>query len=280
MNRKIAYFLTLFFLINITKGQVPSATIVPPAGTLCTETFYTFISITENSPTVYTWSVTPNTGVEFLTDANSPNPSIKFKSPITYSVSLIVGNSNGTFTTGVLVSVFKSAKASYNASLTTSGFPVDLVLTNYSSNALGYNWDFNGAVPTQTTTNLVQSFSVSGQYSMALIAFGSGGCNDTLKYNFVIDDISDIQLTNVFTPNNDGVNDVFKPITKGLKEMKLSIFNRWGNLMYEFNGVNDAWDGHTTAGIECPDGVYFYVIEATGFDSKSYKLKNTLTLIR
>ncbi|MBL7918298.1 MAG: gliding motility-associated C-terminal domain-containing protein, partial [Bacteroidia bacterium] len=52
------------------------------------------------------------------------------------------------------------------------------------------------------------------------------------------------------------------------------------NLMYEFNGVKDAWDGHTTSGIECPDGVYFYVIEATGFDGKSYKLKNTLTLIR
>lgn len=280
MNRKLNYFLTVLLLINFVKAQVPSATIAPPPNPLCTDAFYTFLSIPENTPTVYSWSVTPNVGVEFLTDAASPNPSIKFKSPITYSVSLMVGNASGTFATGVLVSVFKSAHASYNASLSATGFPVDLILTNYSSNAIAYSWDFNGAVPSQTTTNLVQSFSVAGQYSMALIAYGAGGCNDTLKYNFVIDAISDIQLTNVFTPNNDGVNDVFKPITKGIKEMKLGIFNRWGNLMYEFNGVKDAWDGHTTSGIECPDGVYFYVIEATGFDGKSYKLKNTLTLIR
>jgi len=281
MKRTFSLITCLLFTFTFIRAQAPSATITAPSGSLCTERVYTFSStVTGDTPTAYTWSLMPSTGFTFVSGSGSTMANIKFSLPITYSVSLMVANASGTVATGVLTSVFKSARASYNASLTSSGFPVDIVLTNYSSNALGYNWDFFGAAPTQTNVNLVQSFPVSGEYTVALIALGSGGCNDTLSYPFVVDDISDVKLTNVFTPNNDGVNDVFRPITKGLTSLKVSIYNRWGNLMYEWDGVNGFWDGYTTAGIPCPDGVYFYVLEAKGFDGKTYKLKSNLTIAR
>ena len=50
--------------------------------------------------------------------------------------------------------------------------------------------------------------------------------------------------------------------------------------MYNWNGIKGGWDGYTTSGIECPAGVYHYIVEAKGFDGKDYKLKSNLTLIR
>jgi gliding motility-associated-like protein len=127
---------------------------------------------------------------------------------------------------------------------------------------------------------VVQTYTAPGAYSVSLVAYGINGCNDTLDYNFEIDGFSEVKLPNVFTPNNDGVNDLFKPISKGLEELKVWVYNRHGVLMHHWVGVNGFWDGRTTAGTECPDGVYMYVVEAKGFDGKEYKLKSNLTLIR
>lgn len=264
----------------VLKSQAPTATIVVPSGTFCTGSAYTFSSITSPTISAYSWSIIPSGGVEFPEGIASATTSIRFKNAGTYSVSLFVANASGTFTTGTLFSVNKSAMASYNASLTESGFPVDLVLTNFSTDANSFNWNFSGAIPTQTITNVVQTFSTSGSHSVSLIAFGNNGCNDTLDYNFVIDDISEVILPNVFTPNNDGVNDVFKPRAKGVTEMKFWIYNRFGTIMYESAGKKAWWDGYTTSGIACPAGVYFVIVEAKGFDGKDYKLNGTLTLIK
>jgi hypothetical protein len=62
--------------------------------------------------------------------------------------------------------------------------------------------------------------------------------------------------------------------------MKVNVYTRFGNFVYGWDTVNGFWDGHTTSGMACENGTYFYVIEATGFDGKSYKLKSFLTLIR
>jgi len=68
-----------------------------------------------------------------------------------------------------------------------------------------------------------------------------------------------INIPNIFTPNADGQNDVFRVI--GLSDGdNVNIYNRWGTKIYEFAGRNDVWDGRTTSGNECEDGVYYYVI--------------------
>jgi len=87
------------------------------------------------------------------------------------------------------------------------------------------------------------------------------------------DSISNILLPNVFTPNFDSINDVFKPILDEIVEMDFSIFNRYGNLVFETTRVNGFWDGRTTSGEPCKDGVYFCVLNATGIDGKKYKEK-------
>lgn len=85
------------------------------------------------------------------------------------------------------------------------------------------------------------------------------------------DSISNIVLPNVFTPNGDSINDVFRPYIDEITELHVSIYNRWGNFIYEFDRVRGFWDGHTTSGEPCTDGTYFCVLTATGVDGKKYK---------
>lgn len=92
------------------------------------------------------------------------------------------------------------------------------------------------------------------------------------------DSISNIILPNVFTPNFDSINDVFKPYLDEITELDFSIFNRYGNLIFETTRLHGFWDGRTTSGVPCTDGTYFCVLNATGIDGKKYKEKTFVQL--
>ncbi|MBA2612636.1 MAG: gliding motility-associated C-terminal domain-containing protein [Bacteroidetes bacterium] len=280
MNR----FLQTFFLLFICIGafaQVPTATIVSPSATLCSGTSLTFTTQTTNAPTAYSWSVSPSRSVNVLPDYSSPSITFTFTSGGSYVISLLVSNATGTSITTSTVFVTKSATAAFNASLTTTGFPNQLILTNYSTNSISNQWLFNDDPSVNTTSlNAVKNYSISGSYSVTLISYGNSGCNDTDSYAVRIADSSGITLPTVFSPNGDDINEIFKPIAKGISSMNVWIYNRYGTIIIKWDRVNSFWDGHTTSGERCEAGVYFVIVEATGFDGKAYKLKHSLTLVR
>ncbi len=82
------------------------------------------------------------------------------------------------------------------------------------------------------------------------------------------------KIPNVFTPNDDGVNDLFSLDKLDIEPQSISIVNRWGNIVYQ-SKLNFAWDG-TYQGRKCTDGVYFYVIQFT----KEIKINGFVHLIR
>lgn len=92
------------------------------------------------------------------------------------------------------------------------------------------------------------------------------------------DGVSNILLPNVFTPNFDSINDVFRPYLDEISQVSFSIFNRYGNLIFETNRLNGFWDGRTTSGVPCTDGVYFCIFSATGVDGKKYQEKTFIQL--
>lgn len=92
------------------------------------------------------------------------------------------------------------------------------------------------------------------------------------------DSISNIIVPNVFTPNFDSINDVFKPQLDEIIELNFSIFNRYGNLIFETSRLNGFWDGRTTSGEPCNDGVYFCILNAVGIDGKKYSEKTFIQL--
>src|SRR5690606_14984248 len=151
--------------------------------------------------------------------------------------------------------------------------------TNYSSNYNALVWRFSDG-GTDSSLHLNKNITGSGPHEVDLIAFGVNGCNDTSRYAFFVDNSSEITLPNIFTPNNDGVNDVDRPAIKGISQPKAMVFSREQLMVHSWEKVNGFWDGRTTSGEPCADGVYFIAVEATGFDQKKYSINGTITLLR
>ena len=95
-----------------------------------------------------------------------------------------------------------------------------------------------------------------------------------------IEPISEFSASNVFSPNNDGVNDIFKFRTKNMSKLNCQIYNRWGELIYEIVGVDAGWAGRTKNGLDCSPGVYYYVVTAEGVEGKEYEEKGFVQLLR
>jgi gliding motility-associated-like protein len=94
------------------------------------------------------------------------------------------------------------------------------------------------------------------------------GCKDQIVKEVDMSEDIEIYVSNVFTPNNDGINDVFKSkgIIRNCSEYKLLIYNRWGVELYESSFYSNVeWDGYFKNKLVSP-GVYFYVIESNGFN--------------
>ena len=94
---------------------------------------------------------------------------------------------------------------------------------------------------------------------------------------------NELSIPNVFTPNGDGINDVFAFKINGTLT-DFSVYNRWGNLMQSITSrasvINLLWDGHTTSGEECSGGVYFYTLEYKDSKGDTQKKNGYVTLIR
>ena len=87
-------------------------------------------------------------------------------------------------------------------------------------------------------------------------------------------------VPNIFTPNGDGQNDVFRVLGGNLTSLEVQFFNRWGQEVARIERRNQVWDGHTPAGEPLSAGTYFYVLHAIGEAGKVYDLHGTVTLLR
>jgi gliding motility-associated-like protein len=74
---------------------------------------------------------------------------------------------------------------------------------------------------------------------------------------------TNVTIPNVFTPDNDGVNDLFRISTAGYDGLTCSILNRHGEIVYRFYGLNGSWDAFSHAGVKVTAGVYFVLLELT-----------------
>jgi gliding motility-associated-like protein len=150
--------------------------------------------------------------------------------------------------------------------------------TNTSTNATAYAWDLGECATssvslfaTPTPYYNVGSFNQlnytygcePGYYEVTLIANNQGFCPDTAMAIIQIYDDVLLYVPNSFTPNGDGMNDVFHPvITSGIRPNTYSftVFNRWGEVVYQTNDPIDGWDGFKNNKL-CQDGTYTWLIK-------------------
>ncbi len=174
----------------------------------------------------------------------------------------------------------------YNYNNPDDVFVNDLISFHDSStNTVSWFWDFNDG-STSVNQNPYHTYDPIGTYNVMMVATSPDGCLDTAYKPINV--IEGLIVPNVFTPNGDGYNDVFKIRNSNISEFTFRVFNRWGTQIYETNAPEIAWDGKTTAGSTAPAGTYFYTLKAklaSGndiaiFQDKETLDKGTITLIR
>ena len=87
-----------------------------------------------------------------------------------------------------------------------------------------------------------------------------------------------VYIPNAFTPDGDGLNDIFIPVGKGITEYTLQIFDRWGELIFQSSDFNTGWDG-TYKSEPVPMGSYVYKISAKGNGSRIIEKNGSITVV-
>jgi gliding motility-associated-like protein len=164
-----------------------------------------------------------------------------------------------------------------------AGFPVTIPAT-YSSNVVNYAWQPATTLDCGDCASPVASPKFNTTYTVSFV--DSNGCRNTGQVQvIVICKNANVFVPNTFSPNNDGVNDVFYVRGKGLDRVKsLRIFNRWGEVVYEsmnfpVNNPVYGWDGKYKGNKPVAD-VYVYQIEVFCENSEIIRFEGNVALIQ
>jgi len=170
--------------------------------------------------------------------------------------------------------------AGFTVSPQSGGAPLEVAINNTSVHAQNYNWYVNGILQNDPFTGFVAD--TSGSYQIMLVAWqNDASCADTAYATVNVYDSLIVHVPNVFTPNGDGVNDFFSITTNLEVNANLVILNRWGEVVYRFEGnlqtgENKLWNTPAT------DGVYFYKLTMDNLQLDNYSLKKEgfITVVR
>jgi gliding motility-associated-like protein len=165
-------------------------------------------------------------------------------------------------TTIVIESIIQTV-ASFELSSQVVAVNETLTIANQSVNANNFVWSLNGV---NTNTELtILAFDTTGLYDIQLVAFQNDpSCADTFSLSVQVNNELLCEIPNVFSPNNDGINDVFTIFVNQAVESQVNILNRNGTVLHQLkgqlnSGTNNIWDAKVK-GEKVEEGAYFYQI--------------------
>ena len=207
-----------------------------------------------------------------LSDANLPNPTATVADTTLFTVIRVpVGNTEECPAEGTLnVWVVPAPEAGFGVNISTACDGVSVSITDSSAGYTELLWEISKGIELQQG---IFQFEFPYSDSLSVVQIASlGNCRDTASFATYIEALEDYYKennTNVFTPNNDGLNDCFSPalqlqaglvITDYLPCSALIVFDRWGRKVFDstFGAPSSCWDGNGPDGGPMNEGVYFY----------------------
>ncbi|MBL6449490.1 PKD domain-containing protein [Fulvivirga sp. 29W222] len=285
---------------DCSESQVVTVTIdpIPPVvdfeydpASGCAPLTVNFTNLTQYAePGSYYWQFGENQG-----SSRAVNPSYTYYEPGIYTVSLSATNVLGdtiTETKPLIIEVYESPNAQFEVRPNIVYIPDSPLYTkNNSYGASSFYWDF-GDGATSEEDEPVHYYEEEGTYDIVLTASNEFGCIDTTRRESIVKAIigGRILLPNAFSPNLTGpiggetggiagTNDVFLPLTEGIVEFEMLIFNRWGELLFQSKDKNIGWDGYYKGKL-CPQDVYVYKLKLTFEDGTRTTKVGDVNLIR
>lgn len=208
-----------------------------------------------------------STGALFVVDAVGTYTVMAVNECGTYSYSTVVTNSDVT-------ALFVPSTASRSA-------PVEINFQNLSSGgAVAFEWYLDGQAVSEGF-NYSRLFTWPDTYLITLIAEDAAGCRDSYSLPIEIILVDDqLFVPNAFTPDNDGINEVFKAYGPDFPDFKMEIYNRWGDLVFVSNDMRRGWNGDSKgSGYYAQNDVYVWVISYTSLKGRE-RLTGHVVVVR
>ncbi|MCW3082798.1 MAG: hypothetical protein JWP12_164 [Bacteroidetes bacterium] len=265
------------FSADLTSGCAPLCLNLTDASTI-------------SSGSVNRWGWDVNDGANSF--ANGQTQSHCFNNPGTYSITLIDTSAAGcisTVTYANYITVHSIPVAQFTAPANTSIIVPTVTYTDQStvdnSSIAAWNWTFGDVLNTTTNTSTQQNpshlFSDVGTYCAHLVVTSTYGCVDSSDLCVVIDPEFTFYIPNAFSPNGDGINDEFYGKGDFINDFEMTIYDRWGNLIFYTDDINKHWNGTANHGSEIAQmDTYVYVVKLTDYKDKKHKFMGSVTLVK
>ncbi len=166
--------------------------------------------------------------------------------------------------------------ASDNPSL---GNPVNFTDVSGDNSIVSWFWDF-GDGNSSATQNTHHTYDFEDVFTVILTVENQYGCSASDTVEVEVQQV--IIIPNIITPNNDGFNDALGVKNNGVDDYGITIFNRWGQIVYEREAREINWDGRTNSGVALEEGTYFYILKVNNPNGSmgSWEQTGFITLLR
>jgi len=156
-------------------------------------------------------------------------------------------------------------------------------LTSVLSNNT-YQWKI-GSLYQNTEVNPTVEFPKIGKFNITLVATSAHGCKDEITKTIEVKNNFNIFIPNSFSPNFDGLNDVFIPVFTqyglDLKSFEMEIFDRWGHSLFRTKDATKGWDGSVqNKGEPLKEEVYIYRIKYKDLEGNAYNKMGHVSLVK
>jgi len=211
------------------------------------------------------------------------SPAFFLSTPGTYTLT-ITSNAGCSWQNSYTIAEVNTTQANFTTSGLPAVYPATVYFQNNSTGANNYIWYFPN--DSSLASNAIYVYNQPGTYSVTLIAYNNFlNCSDTTYAVIEILDSLSTPISNVFSPNGDGINEYFVLANNAYQSMSYSIINRWGEIIKQgdenIRGKSEVilWDG-TQKGKLCSEGTYYYSLRLKDYSGKEKTVNGFVMLVR
>ncbi|MDX1905581.1 MAG: PKD domain-containing protein [Bacteroidia bacterium] len=225
------------------------------------------------------WYYAVDDSVAFYTDATYITPPLPFST--TYYAEPV--SDRGCVNTRQAVTGYTYPEQDQRIEASADKLDIPLAVVDFSvATSIGLTdwlWDF-GDGNTSQVENPTHEYAYPGIYEVSARTTDLNGCEQVLRKLIEVRKVKGIWLPSAFTPNGDGTNDEYRVGHYNVGTFQISIFNRWGDLVFSASNPDFTWNGQSLTGGQVPEGVYVVQISATDIDGNDLSDRQTLTVVR
>ncbi|MFN5295522.1 MAG: gliding motility-associated C-terminal domain-containing protein [Flavobacteriales bacterium] len=208
---------------------------------------------------------------------------------IALEVSTAIGCAYDTLLTDYL-EAYPQPQANYTSEpLILEADNTDVTLLDLSQGSIA-SWEWTISLPSEELVSMEQNpafslpLGVGGSYPMQLEVISADGCSDEIIGVLTVNEMFNLFIPVAFSPNGDGINDVFKIESSGLDpdSFRMEVFNRWGEKVFSSTDPGQAWTGGADGGdFYMPNGIYYYYITTSSVKTgERFYYKGYFTIVR